>query len=277
MTEPSPVEPSLVTPSPAEAGPVQAAASGDDTVEAYEVRAAAVERLTFFADAVVAIAITLLALDLPDPPGNLTSNHDVLAWVLHNRNPYLAFLISFAVIGAHWRGHHRVFRYVTTLGGALPRLTMWWLLMQVITPFTTRVLTGNGAFQVRFIFYAGVQALAGVFFLLMIREIHRCKLTRADTPPGMLRQSAIRTGVLAAAFLISIPVSLFTGWAYACWVLIPIAGGVANAVAARRRAAAKPPAAPPLAAPPPAATPPAAPPLAAAPPPAAPPAAADMP
>jgi hypothetical protein len=34
----------------------------DDAVESLEVRAIAVERLTFFADAVIAIAITLLAL-----------------------------------------------------------------------------------------------------------------------------------------------------------------------------------------------------------------------
>jgi uncharacterized membrane protein len=208
--------------------------SPDDTVDAYEVRAAAVERLTFFADAVVAIAITLLALDLPTPTG--TTNHELLKFVGENREAYLAFLISFAVIGAHWRGHHRVFRYVTTLGGGLPRLTLLWLLTQVITPFTTRVLTGDGAFQVRFIFYAGVQALAGVFFLLMIREVRRCDLIREDTPPRMLRQASIQTAVLAAAFLVSIPVSLVSEWAYACWVVIPVAGGFVARIRSRRAA-----------------------------------------
>jgi uncharacterized membrane protein len=207
--------------------------SPDDTVDAYEVRAAAVERLTFFADAVVAIAITLLALDLPTPTG--ITNHQVLKFVGEHRDVYLAFLISFAVIGAHWRGHHRVFRYVTTLGGRLPQLTLIWLLTQVITPFATRVLTGDGAFQVRFIFYAGVQALAGVLFLLMIREIRRCGLTREDTPPRMLRQSSMQTAVLAAAFLVSIPVSFLSEWAYACWIIIPV-GGFAARIRSRRAA-----------------------------------------
>jgi TMEM175 potassium channel family protein len=209
------------------------AATADD----YEVRAAAVERLTFFADAVIAIAITLLALDLPIPAGN--TNHQVLDSVAEHRDEYLAFLISFYVIGAHWRSHHSVFRYVTTLGGYLPRLTMSWLLMQVITPFATRVLTGPDAFQARFVFYASVQTLSSVFFLLMLGEVRRCDLTRPDTPPGMLRHAAFQTGLLGGAFLISIPVSFVTGWAYAWWAVIPFIGGVAARIA-RRRATATP-------------------------------------
>jgi uncharacterized membrane protein len=205
-----------------------------DTVESYEVRAAAVERLTFFADAVVAIAITLLALDLPVPEG--ATNAEMLRSVVEDRDEYIAFLISFAVVGAHWRGHHRAFRYVTTLGGALPRLTLCWLLMQVITPFATRVLTGDGAFEVRFIFYAGVQALAGVFFLLMIREIGRYRLIREDTPPGMLRTAALRSSLLALGFLVSIPLCFVTHAAYACWAIVPLGGSAVARRIARRQA-----------------------------------------
>jgi uncharacterized membrane protein len=192
--------------------------------ESLEVRALAAERLVFFSDAVVAIAITLLALDLPVPDG--VTNGDMLRTVAEHPDEYLAFLISFAVIGAHWRGHHRTFRYVSTIGGRLARLSMLWLLMQVITPFATRVLTGDGAFQVRFIFYAAVQALAGAFFLLMIREIRRYGLLRPDTPPRMLTNAATRTATLAAAFLLSIPLSFATEWAYAAWLAVPIAAGL---------------------------------------------------
>jgi hypothetical protein len=109
-----------------------------------------------------------------------------------------------------------------------------WLLTQVITPFATRVLTGDGAFQVRFIFYAGVQALAGVIFLLIIREIGRCGLTREDTPPRMLRQASAQTAILSAAFLVSIPISFWSEWAYACWAAIPIVSSVATRIARAR-------------------------------------------
>jgi uncharacterized membrane protein len=193
----------------------------DDAVESLEVRAIAVERLTFFADAVIAIAITLLALDLPVPAG--TTNRELLHFVGEHFDAYLAFLVSFLVVGAHWRSHHRTFRYVTALGGGLARLTMYWLLMQVITPFATRVLTVNGAFQARFVFYAGVQAIAALIFLLMLRDVRRYQLIRADTPPQIFQNARWRTAVLAAGFLISIPVCFVSKpAAYGCWIAVPV-------------------------------------------------------
>jgi uncharacterized membrane protein len=208
----------------------------DDEVEALEVRAIAVERLTFFADAVIAIAITLLALDLPVPTGE--TNRELLHSVGAHYPEYIAFLISFLVVGAHWRAHHGTFRYVTTLGGQLARLTMYWLLMQVITPFATRVLTEEGAFQARFAFYALVQAIAALIFLVMLRELRRHRLMRADTPATMLTDATWRGALLAAAFLISIPVSFVSKpVAYGCWALIPLTRGlVRRAVTTRRRA-----------------------------------------
>jgi uncharacterized membrane protein len=196
-----------------------------------EVRAIAAERLTFFADAVIAIAITLLALELPLPDGD--TNAEVLRSVAEQREEYIAFLISFVVIGAHWSGHHRVFRYVTSLNGTLGTLSLYWLLMQVVTPFATKVITGDGGFQVRFIFYAVVQAIAGLLFLLMIREIRRAHLYRPDTPPQLFTHGMLRTGVLAAAFLVSIPVAFFTEYAYVCWAAIPLARVLVERIARR--------------------------------------------
>jgi uncharacterized membrane protein len=209
--------------------------SADDAVESFEVRAIAVERLTFFADAVIAIAITLLALDLPVPTGE-TTNRDLLHFANLHREEYIAFLVSFAVIGAYWQSHHRVFRYVTAQGGHIVRLTMLWLLMQVIMPFATRVLTGDGAFQTRFIFYASVQVITSTIFILTVNEVRRHKLVRADTPPGLLRETSWRSAFLAAAFLISIPVSfLGEAPAYGCWIVIPQAAGAIYRLRRRQR------------------------------------------
>ena len=184
-----------------------------------EVELFAAERLTFFSDAVVAIAITLLALELPVPEG--TTNSEVLQSVGDHADDFVAFLISFAVIGSHWFAHHRTFRYVTGLGGRLAQWNMLWLLMIIITPFATRVVTSEGAFETRFIFYASVQTLAGVFSLLMVREITRNGLLRANTPPDMISTFYRRAGVMIGAFAVSIPIAFLTEWAYVCWVAIP--------------------------------------------------------
>ncbi len=112
---------------------------------AVEQRFMTAERLVFFSDAVVAIALTLLALELPVPTG--ATNQELLRSVSENFDEYLAFLISFAVISGQWRGHDRTFAHVTHLAGRLIGFNMLWLLTIVITPFATKVLTGGRRFR----------------------------------------------------------------------------------------------------------------------------------
>jgi hypothetical protein len=74
--------------------------------------------------------------------------------------------------------------------------------------------------------------------MLMLRELRRHDLLRADTPPTMITDAAWRTGVIAAAFLISIPFSFVSkAVAYGCWILIPVTRGLVRRVVATRRRA----------------------------------------
>lgn len=211
--------------------------SPDATAAAsIEAELVAAERMIFFADAVVAIAITLLAIGLPLPHG--VSNGQVLRSLWDHRAEYLAFLISFVVIGNYWAAHRRLFQYVVRLGGHVTGLNMAWLLMMVITPFATRVLSGDGGFAVRFTFYALVQVTAAVCLLLMAREIARHDLLRAGTPKSVTARGRLVALTIIAMFLVSIPVSFFTQWAYACWIAIPLVIRAARWLIARRHSAA---------------------------------------
>jgi len=200
----------------------------------HTIGKAAAERLTIFADAVIAIALTLLALDLPVPHGDTTGA--MLSSISAHGKDYLAFALSFVVIAAHWRAHHEIFPYVRSLSSRLISLTLGWLFMQVLMPFATRVITAEGAFPLRFSLYAMVQVLASASFALIIREIRREHLYRTDGPPAVFAQSLLRSICLAAVFGISIPVSFLTGdtGAYLCWLLAPIALAIARRVQGRK-------------------------------------------
>ncbi|MCF3102368.1 DUF1211 domain-containing protein [Streptomyces roseoverticillatus] len=198
-----------------------------------EARALAAERLIALVDAAIAIALTLLALDLPVPAGDTTGA--MLSSVSAHGKEYLAFALSFVVIAAHWRAHHEVFRYVCSLNGRLTSLTLAWLFMQVLMPFATRVITADGAFPPRFSLYALVQVLASASFALIIREIRRAHLYRTDVPPRVFAETLVRSICLAAVFGVSVPVSFLTmsSDAYLCWLAAPIVLAVARRIQGR--------------------------------------------
>jgi uncharacterized membrane protein len=202
----------------------QASAAGDSSPEvqatAAEVEAAVAERTIFFSDAVVAIAITLLALALPLPTG--TSNLDMLRSLHANDDAYIAFLISFVVIGNHWAAHRRLFRYVDRLDKRVAQLNMVWLLTMVVTPFATRLVSGSGATGIRLTIYAGVQAVAGLCLLLMTLEVRRARLLRPGAPDDIGSNRIRGLVVIIAMFVVSIPVSFATRYAYLCWIAIPL-------------------------------------------------------
>jgi uncharacterized membrane protein len=187
--------------------------TGDVTAEVEFISA---ERLIFFSDAVAAIAMTLLAFTLKVPVGS--SDRAILRGLWNDRLSYLEFLISFVVIGGHWRSHHRLFRYLNRLDSRIITLNMVWLLMIVIIPFATELLSGRGGFGVRFSLYAIIQVLTLLTFLLMSRHLRGSKLLRPGAAQPSPRDDDASLLAIAAMFAISIPVAFVTQWAFVFWV-----------------------------------------------------------
>jgi uncharacterized membrane protein len=211
--------------------------TGTGTVDSeVEVEASGTERVVTFSDAVVAIAITLLALGLTAPVSTKGMTYAQLLHQLRDGWPAdLAFLISFAVIGNHWAAHRRVFRYVCRMNGLVSRLNMLWLLMMVLTPFATNLLSGSGGFGVRFAIYALIQVIAAGCLLLMSREFARAGLLRPDAPERARHPDTMSLLAVCVSFLVSIPVAFATSWAYALWAAIPLTARVLRRLTANGR------------------------------------------
>jgi uncharacterized membrane protein len=95
-------------------------------------------RLEAFSDGVFAVAITLLALDLavagPAGHGSLTDQ-------LHEKWPaFLAYLISFFMIGIIWVNHHVLVRSIVKVDRTLLFLNLVLLLFVVLIPFATAIV-----------------------------------------------------------------------------------------------------------------------------------------
>src|SRR5207237_4400 len=107
------------------------------------------DRLVFFSDAIFAIAITLLVIEIhvPDLTGIVTEQRLADA-LLDNIPQYIGFLVSFFVIGRFWIGHHRT---LGRLSRAEPRL-IWVNLLFLLTiafmPFPTAVISNFASSRV---------------------------------------------------------------------------------------------------------------------------------
>lgn len=202
-------------------------------IESPETDRGAAERLTFFSDAVVAIAITLLAIELPVPEGETSA--EFLASVQASGFEYLAFAISFVVIANHWAAHHRVFRWVRRADSPVIGLNLLWLFLVVINPFLTRVLTEGDVDLVRFGAYALAQGVQMITFAVMVAVTARRGWFDAAAPRSLTHRGWVRSLINASGFLLSLPVFLLVGtWAFAVWAVVPVAGGMVRRRLERR-------------------------------------------
>ena len=121
------------------------------------------ERLVFFSDAVMAIAITLLVLEIKVPEieaGAATS--ELVRQVTGLLPKYLGYLTSFWVIGLYWISHHRIFRYVQDYDAGLLRLNLLVLFFIAFVPFPTALLFEYPARWITVALYAGTLAAIGL-------------------------------------------------------------------------------------------------------------------
>ena len=180
------------------------------------------DRIVFFSDAVFAIAITILVLDIQVPYG--LSPAKLPAEVLGLWPKYLSYVVSFLVLAIYWQAHHRVFRPIRGYDGTLVWLNFLFLMAVAFLPFPTSLLGEYGREQVSVVIYAANAAVASL--LLSAISWYAGRGHRLVPPDHDDEESKIRRlqGLaVPAVFLASIGVSFFSPMAAMySWLLLAI-------------------------------------------------------
>ncbi len=126
------------------------------------------ERMAFFSDAVFAIAITLLVIEIRLPEVESHSSQALGQALLGLFPHYLGFIISFFVIGRFWIGHHRVIGHLRTCDDGLIWRNLLFLLTIAFMPFPTAVISEYGDTTMGVAVYAGWLMVAGLLYRVML-------------------------------------------------------------------------------------------------------------
>ncbi|MEO6388191.1 MAG: TMEM175 family protein [Croceibacterium sp.] len=132
----------------------------------------ALDRLVFFSDAVFAIAITLLVLEIhiPDlqPGASTASSWQAFADLVPS---FFAFALSFLVIGRFWMGHHERFRSLRHYDPRLMWTNLLYLMAIAFMPFSTAFLGRNLGHFVPSMVYNLSMLVLSLMAMLLARRV----------------------------------------------------------------------------------------------------------
>lgn len=164
-------------------------------------------RLLALSDGVVAVAITLLILDIRLPEGyGGFSDAQLWAALVALWPRILAYLISFAVIGTYWMNHHAKFRHIVKSSRGLLLINMVFLLFVGVVPFTTSMIAENAG-TVATAVYASFMVACGLTLAWLWAYADQKGLIDPKLPKRDRQRLATSTLVSSAVFAVSVPLS----------------------------------------------------------------------
>ncbi|MFE2718940.1 TMEM175 family protein [Streptomyces mirabilis] len=200
-------------------------------------------RVVAFSDGVIAIAITLLVLEIRPPHDTRHLLHGLAAlWP-----SYLAYVLTFMLIGQVWANHHIMFDHIRSADRVVLFLNTVLLMDVALLPFAASVLAeafrdGHGQ-RTAVVFHGAAFALLAVLFNVIwgyVRRDRRLLSTTIDAA-GVAAISRrfqlalvwLTTAILLGALVPVLGVAVIAAFIIYFW--LPIAGEIAEAKRRRRR------------------------------------------
>ena len=165
-------------------------------------------RLLALSDGVIAVAITLLVLDirLPEGFGEL-SDGELWAALVALWPRFLAYLLSFYVIANFWFSHRAKFNHIIKTDGRLMWINMLFLLTVGLVPFTTNLIAESGGTVSTMVYAASMVvsglSLSGIWLYASANKLIDPKVTREERREHL--QATLMTSLI---FALSIPLSV---------------------------------------------------------------------
>jgi uncharacterized membrane protein len=162
------------------------------------------ERLEFFSDAVFAIAMTLLVIELKVPQDGRGTTWDV---IVSQIPAFLAFALSFWIIGVNWASHHRKFRLIREYNGRLVMLNLGMLFLVALAPFPTSLLSEYPLQTASVVLYAA--SVGGMSFMQWVlwTYAYRAGLVLEEVDEQMYRYIGWNILPVPIVFFASIPIA----------------------------------------------------------------------
>ncbi|MDA0911783.1 MAG: TMEM175 family protein [Proteobacteria bacterium] len=141
------------------------------------------ERLEAFCDAVIAIAITLLVLEMKVP--HISHSESNLLIAIAKQFPiYLSTIVSFFIIACFWLNHHRLCNMLEKISHGYIILTLLWLFSMCLIPYSTElvgeyILNGDLIYTVTPI-YTGVNGFVVICWILIWNYIKKSNLLKEN-------------------------------------------------------------------------------------------------
>jgi uncharacterized membrane protein len=191
---------------------------------AHDAMPAGLDRIVFFSDAVIAIAITILVLDIKAPEVTTAELADLGRRMLMMWPEYLGYFVSFWVIALYWVAHHRCFRYIRKYDRSLIYLNFLFLMFIAFMPFPTSLLFSVPRHAIPVALYAGTAAGMGFSLALVWLYAVRRRFIAATTPHPVVQNVQLYLWLPPLVFVLSGIVAAFnpTVAMYFWFLLIPV-------------------------------------------------------
>jgi uncharacterized membrane protein len=170
------------------------------------------ERVNNFSDAIFAIAITLLVLEIKVPTVDEVTAVGINGVLNKRIANFIGYLVSFIVTALYWKNHLQLFQLVKSIDNKLFWLNLWLLFFVVIMPFSTALYSYFFGSDTSFSFYCfNLAAIGFMSYWMMTYVIKKENLTETM---GAIQTRWMKNRILIGAivFLLCVPFLWISPW-----------------------------------------------------------------